>query len=150
MQRKTAAFRSVGDFLVFVHTEDPPSDEEWDQLMTAFKQVPDLRRCRVLVLTAGGAPNARQRQVVNAILKQATPPVAIVSSSMVARAVVTAMGWFNPRMKAFAEEDISGAFAHLDATEVDRGRLSQAVNELRRELGYPSIRARISQRPPSR
>jgi len=148
MQRRTAAFRRVGDFAVFVHTEEPPTDPEWDQLLNVFREFPDLRRCRVLVLTDGGAPNARQRLLINAILKDPSPPVAVVSSSMVARAVVTAMGWFNPRMRAFAEDDINGAFAHLDATEVDRGRLSQVVTELRRELGYPSVRPRTN-RPPS-
>jgi hypothetical protein len=106
--------------------------------MGARKLVPDLRRCRVLVLTAGGAPNARQRRVLNAILKDSMPPVAIVSSSMVARAVVTAMGWFNPRMRAFADDDMPGAFDHLDATDVDRAHLTQAVKELRGELGMVS------------
>ena len=58
------------------------------------------------MLTDGGAPNARQRLLLNAILKDPSPPVAIVSSSLVARAVVTAMGWFNPRVRAFAEGDL--------------------------------------------
>lgn len=140
MDRKTAAFRAIGDFLVFVHTDEPPSDEEWARLIEAFREVPDLRRCRVLVLTDGGAPDARQRLSINRVLKDFNPPVAIVSSSMVARAVVTAMGWFNPRVRAFASDDMDGAFTHLDASEVDRGRLSQTVNELRRLLGYPSTR----------
>ena len=40
MQRRTAAFRRVGEFAVFVHTEEPPTDPEWDQLLNVFRSSP--------------------------------------------------------------------------------------------------------------
>jgi hypothetical protein len=138
MQAKTAVCRAVEDYLVFVHSEDSPSNAEWSQLMDQFRHATNLRRIRVLVFTYGGAPNARQRVELNDVLRDIRPPVAVVTPSTLARAVCTAIGWFNPRIRPFTPEEIELAFDYLDANQADRKVLVRMLTEMRLELGHTS------------
>jgi hypothetical protein len=138
MEAKTAACRQLGDYMVFVHSEQPPSNAEWSSLMDAFRNATNLRRIRVLVFTYGGAPNARQRAELNDVLRDVRPPVAVVTPSTLARAVCTAIGWFQPRLRAFAPEELPNAFDYLDTNEGDRKVLSRMLREMRLELGHVS------------
>jgi hypothetical protein len=142
--RRTATYRSVGDYIVFVHSEESPSDGEWTLILGGFREQPDLRRVRVLVFTYCGAPNARQRAELNEILEKVRPPVAIVTPSALARAAGTAIGWFNPHIRLFSPEQMDEALTYLDAGEVDRRRLLSALEELKRE-----VRRHSSKPPPA-
>jgi hypothetical protein len=124
--------------MVFVHSEESPSNREWSTLMDAFRNATNLRRIRVLVFTYGGAPNARQRAELNDVLGGVRPPVAVVTPSTLARAVCTAIGWFQPRLRAFAPEELEAALDYLDANEADRKVLTRMLRELRLELGHLS------------
>ena len=124
--------------MVFVHSEQAPSNAEWSALMDAFRNATNLRRIRVLVFTYGGAPNARQRAELNEVLRDVRPPVAIVTPSTLARAVCTALSWFQPRLRGFSPEEIESAFDYLDANEDDRRVLSKMLREMRLELGHVS------------
>jgi hypothetical protein len=119
---------------VFVHSHESPDDDEWNRLLDVFRQLPDLKRIRVLVFTYGGAPNARQRALLNEVLQNARPPVAVITPSAFARAAGTAISWFIPSIRTFAPEEVDRALDHLDASEADRRRLSEALVELRREV----------------
>src|SRR2546430_6777218 len=114
MLGKPAAPRAIGDYVVFVHSHESPDDGEWSRLLEVFRQLPDLRRIRVLVFTYGGAPNARQRALLNDVLKDARPPVAVITPSALARAAGTAIGWFNPRIPTFAPQEVHRAPQYLD------------------------------------
>src|SRR5262249_16792238 len=127
-----------GDFMVFVHSEQSPSNAEWSSLMDAFRSATNLSRIRVLVFTYGGAPNARQRAELNEVLRDVRPPVAVITPSTVARAACTAIGWFNPRLRPFAPEELERAFDYLDANQDDRKVLSRMLREMRLELGHVS------------
>jgi hypothetical protein len=124
--------------MVFVHSEQSPSNDEWSSLMDVFRNATNLKRVRVLVFTYGGAPNARQRAELNEVLRDVRPPVAVVTPSTLARAVCTAIGWFNPGIRPFAPEELERAFDYIDANEADRKVLSRLLRELRLELGHPS------------
>jgi hypothetical protein len=129
------AWRAVDDYLVFVHAEHPPEDEEWTEMLALFRKAFDIRRLKVLVYTAGGAPNARQRAQLNQVLEHIRPPVAVVTTSMVARAAGTAIAWFTPTLRVFSPDDSERAFDHIDATELERKLLRRALAELKEEVG---------------
>jgi hypothetical protein len=133
-RRRTATWRALGNFLVFVHGTEAPSETEWDELLALFRAVPDITRVRVLVFTLGGAPDARQRARLNQILAETKPPIAVLTPSALARAAGTAISWFNPRLRVFDPDDIERALDHLDAVRADRQALVRAVAELRREM----------------
>jgi len=124
--------------MVFVHSEQAPSNAEWSSLMDSFRTATNWRRIRVLVFTYGGAPNARQRAELNDVLRDVRPPVAVITPSTLARAVCTAIGWFQPRLRAFPPDEIESAFDYLDANEADRGILSRMLREMRLEIGHVS------------
>ena len=86
---------------------------------------------RVLVHSEGGAPNARQRAVLNEVLAGIKPRVAVLTPSATARAVGVALSWFNPDFRVFASDELGGAFDHLDANQGERRILTQALTELR-------------------
>jgi hypothetical protein len=138
MEAKTAVCRSFGDYMVFVHSEQSPSNTEWSSLMDAFRSATNLRRIRVLVFTYGGAPNARQRAELNDVLGDVRPLVAVVTPSTLARAVCTAIGWFQPRLRSYAPEELESAFNYLDANQDDRKVLSRMLRGMRLELGHVS------------
>lgn len=129
------AWTLVGDYLVFVHTAVAPTDDEWKELLTKLRVARDKRRVRVLVYTQGGAPNARQRALLNQAVEHVQPPIAVVTHSNTARAAGTAIGWFNPRIKVFDPSEQERAFDHLDANSAERKLLSLALRELRAEIG---------------
>lgn len=133
-RRRTAGWRSLGNFLVFVHGKEAPSDVEWDELLALFRAVPDITRARVLVFTLGGAPDARQRAKLHQLLGETKPPIAVLTPSALARAAGTAISWFNPRLRVFDPDDVERALDHLDAVRADRQALIHAMGDLRREM----------------
>ena len=131
---KSTAGRVQNDFVVCVHGAEAPTHEEWDELLALFRTVPDIGRVRVLVLTMGGAPNAVQRAKLNKVLANAKPPIALLTSSVVARTVGVAISWFHPRLRMFDPKELERAFDHLDASQADRQMMTRLLEELRREL----------------
>lgn len=125
------AVRMIGNDIVFAHTERSPTDAEWNQGLDAFRNAPDPRTMRVFVYTAGGAPNAAQRARLNALLGGVQPPMAVMSTSPMARAAITAISWFNPKMKGFSPDEPDRALDHLGVTGEARTTLKRAMTELR-------------------
>lgn len=56
---------------------------------------------RILVVSAGGAPNPAQRRRLLTNLEGATAPTAILTTSWVMRGAATAVSWFNPELRVF-------------------------------------------------
>ena len=131
----TFLWKRLDDYFVVVHTTTPPSDNEWNEVLAEFRKFDDLKRARIFVYTEGGAPNARQRALLNQVMATAKPPVAVLTSSSLARAAGTAISWFNPAIRLFAPDDAESALDHLAAAGVDRVRLRKALHELKAKLG---------------
>lgn len=132
---RTAAWRAVGNFVVFVHTKSSPTDAEWDQILGLFRNLPEIRKVRVLVYTQGGAPDPKQRAKLSQLLSMIKPPVAVLTPSPLARAAGVAISWFLPSLRVFDADGLDAALDHLDAPEAERIGLKSALVELRRELG---------------
>jgi hypothetical protein len=124
-----------GGLIVCVHTADAPADDEWNQILGLFRAVPDLQKGRVLVSTLGGAPDARQRARLNAVVGDAKPRIAVLTPSALARAAGTAISWFIPTLRMFELDALQPALDHLDVSRVDREALTRGLDEAKKELG---------------
>jgi hypothetical protein len=128
--------RSLGGGLVLcLHAEQSPADEDWNHILDLFRAVPDLDQGKVLVLTLGGAPDARQRARLNTVVGDKKPRIAVLTPSALARAAGTAISWFIPTLKMFDVQHLERALDHLDVNRLDRETLSRGLAEGRRDLG---------------
>lgn len=137
---RTMAYDVVGDLIITVHTESAPSDAEWKGYVEALREVvrttADYARLRNIVFSDGGAPNSLQRKVVNDIIAGRDPiPVALVSGSALARGVVTALAWFNPKIKAFPPQEADEAYRHLGFSRAQIDTFRIRLDKLQTQIG---------------
>jgi hypothetical protein len=134
------------DLFVVVHRARPPTDAEWTDYLDSWKPL-DMSAMRTLVFTDGGGPNPAQRKAANAALAGKSSLTAVVSSSALVRGIVTALGWFNPKIKAFGPEDAEHAFAYLGIrTPEETTRTWLLVERLKTKLGDASLKSIVSRR----
>jgi hypothetical protein len=132
---------SGGEVMLAAHTSKPPTDVEWDGYL-ALLRGRDVEKMRSLVFTDGGAPNTAQRGQLNDALKGKTSIGAVVSSSALVRGVVTALRWFNPKIKAFAPTDTAQALTYLSIKSPrDIAIIRTSMADLRVALGDDSFRS---------
>jgi hypothetical protein len=139
---KTMSFRRLSygslDYFVWMHTNEAPGPDAWDESMQALAAYAketrdDLSRWRGLVFTDGGAPSAVQRAQLSAIFKDRPVRVSVISRSSFVRAVVTALTWFNLRIKAFSPADVGRAFEYLEVRPPDQKRLWNELAQMEAE-----------------
>jgi hypothetical protein len=118
-----------------VHGHDEPTDDEWQQLMAAWRSHPEVTS--QLVLTLGGGPNVVQRRESVELLNArpgGSPATAVLTDSIAVRGIVTALGWFaTNRLAAFSFEGVEAAFDFLRVADtVQRKELRSRLAALRR------------------
>lgn len=128
----------VGNLGISVHTEYPPSDEEWEDMIQVVRKS-DIANFRGICFSDGGSPNSAQRKRMNDCLRGRAPATAVVTRSALARGVVIAMGWFNPNIRAFSPDEIDQALRHLKVSESEFGIIKTEVRNLAVKLGKPSL-----------
>ncbi len=134
---QTMGWRDVDGTFVLVHKDAEPSDDEWSAYVEAIgRRFASDGGFRALVFTPGPGPNMRQRQR----LAQAAPgiraPTAVVTTSTVARAIVTLIRLRFPAICAFDPGSVEAALEHVGASGEAKNRLRWTLNELRRDLGF--------------
>jgi hypothetical protein len=114
--RDAIAFVVIDEILVLYYTERDPSDPEWDAWIA---QINRREHRAMLILTEGGAPNARQRAKMvretdyGAALR---PPMALLTDSMLLRGMMTAFAWLYGKaqpLRAFPRRRVDEAVAFL-------------------------------------
>ncbi|MEO8180757.1 MAG: hypothetical protein ABI895_18135 [Deltaproteobacteria bacterium] len=126
---------------LLLHTERDPSAAEWSRGCQAFgalrKQCGDnTASLRTLVISDGGAPNAKQRAEFFQAGLEGLHRTALISLSLsnpVKRGIATALSWVNPRVRAFEPPCWSEAFGyaglsrHFDAVWSELAKLQQRL-----------------------
>lgn len=125
--------------LILAHSKDAPSAAEWDEYVASARQW----RCDIralLVLSDGGGPNASQRAALDEALglENHTAKTAVVTVSMMARGIVTAIGWFSKGIKAFSTNQISAALDYLEIPKADQDAVLVEVKRVRERLNMPA------------
>jgi len=131
---KNIAFEVMGDMLVAVYSEANPTSGEHAECVGILKKL-DLRKMRVLILSKGGAPTPAQRKELNDIVQGHDIPVAVMTTSTLARGVTTALSWFNKNMKAYSPDQMEEAFRHLNVPSNKLALVRSLMIRLDAEVG---------------
>lgn len=139
--KKTMAFGKVDEFIVIVHGDSSPSDEEWAPWIEYNRRhFAEGGMVKLLIVTDGGAPSATQRQLTNETLAEfflENPKAvrgAIVTASTFVRGVVTALSWFNPGYTAFSPERMDDALKYLEVPPDRRPDVLALIKSLKAQL----------------
>jgi hypothetical protein len=139
------------NLLIWVGGDIPPNDKEWTAYTQALGALADQARQTkkpffVLVFADAGAPSAAQRE--QAVKAGAGPPsrTALISTSAVARGVITVFSWFNLSMKSFAPKEIEKALAFLDIPSTEIGPVWSEVRRVESSLAV-RVRAVYASEP---
>jgi hypothetical protein len=126
--------------LIAVHSKEPPNDEEWDSYLETTSNLPITCR-KTLVVTAGGVPNAKQRTAMNEVLRGMPLTVAICTDALVVKQIMTALSWFNPKIRAFRSHEIASALQYLDVSGTEASLVHQKVAKMKLEIAGASTRS---------
>ena len=131
---KNVAIKVIDRLFLVVYGTADPTDEEWDAYLGLVKHH-GIDRTMQLICTDGGEPSTQQRKVLNEVLGGRPVPVAVVSSSVRVRGTVTALSWFNRKIRAFPPWALKDALAYLEIPATRQRLIDRVVGELRAELG---------------
>jgi hypothetical protein len=143
--------RRIRNVILCVHPDACPTDQEWEAFLADCRDVrpSDLR---VVAFTDGGRPNTVQRTDLHAYCGDAQPLIAVVSANMVVRGAVTAISWFNKRIRLFAPAAANEALSYVGLNPVEASQILSLAHELSagidggvpRSLGVAMVRAERS------
>jgi hypothetical protein len=133
---RNQAVELFGSTLIVVQGTRAPHDAEWRESMVYTRRILGSIRGQ-LVVSVGGGPTPQQRKELLDLFANrpgGTPPTAVITSSVVARGIVTAFAWFvKDRIKAFGPEQFVQACAFVGARE-DADALRSVVERLQSTL----------------
>lgn len=127
------AYRVVGDVFVVAHSKVAPSNEEWDEYLAYYHEHAKMV-FRTLVMTEGGGPDPKQRAKTTEGIKDSPVKVAVCTDAVGVRGIVTALSWFNKRIKAFSKANVSDALTYLDVTPKNAEKVLAEVPKLRASI----------------
>lgn len=137
---KTLAFGKVAGCIVFVSGKYPLDNGEWDAYARFLRAelVPHAHNSG-LIFTEGSGPTASQRQLLNEVLAPVVHNLkaAVMTSSALARGIVTAMSWIYPVYKAFSPSETDEAIQFLGVPQHSAPAVKQLLHKLRLELYSP-------------
>jgi len=130
----TIAYRLVrDDLMLFMAGNLAPSEGEWSEytllLATAAERLRPLNRTlRFIAIVDDSPPNAKQRAAIIDALGGLKSKTAVVTSSLLARNLITVFSWLGLQLKGFAPSDLDGVGTYLD---LPPAYLEQAVDAAR-------------------
>jgi hypothetical protein len=133
----------TSDLYMAVHGAENPTMDEWDAFTAQWKAHAEKvraagRRPLSLNVTAGGAPNAKQRSSMDATNKPLQPRVAVLNDSTIVRGAITALSWLGGAdVRAFKLDDYEGACAFLGVDQATRDRARAEARAAMRKLKGP-------------
>lgn len=119
MRNKTMDYRMLGTTLVVCHSMNhSPTQDEWSRYIADMRKWADSGLLKALLVYCPGkaTPDARMRKQATQMWEELnfTVPMAIVMSSKIVMAVVTAINFFMERpMKTFGLHQKTEACAHV-------------------------------------
>lgn len=125
----------VDGVMLVIHGPLEPSATEWTDYCdyAGAKRRAAGGTMRTLVMTASDAgPNAMQRAEYKQKVAGPNNRVAVLCAGGVTRAILTAMSWFNPDMKAFGPDEIDRGLEYLGTRSSPN--LLSAIARLRGQL----------------
>jgi hypothetical protein len=110
--------------MICMHTAVDPPAAEWEprmrELAMLLAATPDAKHIRMLVVTGGGGPDARQRAQLRDVWGPRQIKVAVIvpgSGNPLKRGLMTALSWINPAMAFFTPDEFRLALEHVEQPE---------------------------------
>ena len=121
-----------GTFYILHGSNEPATEREWDEVFDLWRaHLVEIRAAIVICEGPGPSAAARQRWMQHFAMR-AGIPIAMVSDSVVARGVATALGWIaSITIRTFPKSGIDDAARYLGA---DPGALRYVLDLARAEL----------------
>jgi hypothetical protein len=131
----------VGDVGVIVHGSATPTAAEWDSWLAEYRKRSSVLK-GVVIYSFGGGPSSKQRTDLLKIVDklQYVPQTVMVTSSTVARGIITAMSWFvapAKRAQVFSLVQLEDAFAALGIGESARQLVYERISQMADDVDRP-------------
>lgn len=129
------AWRFEGRLTVVLHGPRNPSNLEWQSMLRdeAARSKPD--NGRTLVISYGGGPDGRQRDLLAQQMQTKSVPTCIMTSSAMVRAITAALLFFNRNMKVVGLDERERAYDFLNLSAPEREAAERARRELEATVG---------------
>jgi hypothetical protein len=131
---RNVAFKLVDNVIVAAYGRNSPTDEEARQMADFFRQIIAEPNLKSLSYTPGGAPTATQRRLLQDVMNGRELLAAVVTSSALVRGIVTAVSWFNRKMKVFSSHEEEDAFRYLGIPETQFETFRGEAKRLQKEV----------------
>jgi hypothetical protein len=99
---------------------------------------------RFLVETRGGGPDAKQRKVLAEAMKGEDTRVAVMTDSLLARGILTALAWLGLPQRGFAMDDLRAAGPYLELSSEELRHAADELPRLRSELAFYEAKQRLT------
>jgi hypothetical protein len=130
---KHMAYKVIDRLFVVVFGTAEPSDDEWTTYLGMVERH-GIDKTMQLIVTDGGVPSYAQRKYLNDRLAGRNVPVAVVSASRRITTVVTALSWFNRKIKAFPPTGFREAIAYLEIPASRTELIEREIERLKLDL----------------
>lgn len=138
-------FNFLGSLHIVVVGERDPAPSDWNAYVAAIqaeaKRGASLGQIRTLVFSDGGGPNAAQREVASELRLGRSCPQAIVTTSGITRAAITALRIWNPHRRAFAPRDTGAALEFLGVPEIKFQQILRLAQEIQLGLAISAVKS---------
>lgn len=129
------SWRFEGRLTVVVHGPRNPSNLEWQTLLTDETARGQPDNGRTLIVSYGGGPDGPQRELLARQISRKPAPTAIMTKSVLVRAITAALLFFNRSMKVFGLSERKSAYDFLSLSAQEREAADRIRKELEAELG---------------
>jgi hypothetical protein len=129
----------TGTVLCTLHSEQAPSDEEWDSAMKLLDthRKPNDELVSILVVTTGGAPTVAQRRRGNQITMGRHCTRAICTDSKATLVIVRGLSWFAPGLSSFSTKELGEAMRYVGVSADEISQVWPRITALNAGLSTP-------------
>jgi hypothetical protein len=138
---QTIAYRLVrDDVMVFMAANQAPAEREWNDYVRVLEDTAKSLRAsgrslRFMAFVDESQPNAKQRAAVVDNLGGLQTKTATITSSLLARNVITVFSWLGLTVRGFAPANLEAAVDYLALTRGELEHIMENGRELSANLG---------------
>jgi hypothetical protein len=130
---RNVAIKVIDRVVLVAYGRGNPTDDEWAGYLDVIQRNGVDRTVQIIV-TDGGEPTSAQRHRLNEVLAGRAVPVAVISRSARVRGTVTALSWFNRKIKAFPPSGLREAIAYLEIPSTRADLIEAELRKLQTEV----------------
>ena len=129
--------------MLVVHARLLPDDGEWKAFIADCIAMGPLAQ-RGLIFADVTLNGEQRRQIAEVHRITGCHSVAVVTNSLLTRALITTMNWLSNTHRAFAPGDVLAAFDFLGVSDQERRELLELGLRFARELNLPQLEHSLS------